>query len=121
MIAACRGHNGRSIELFQASLRLRHELGDEAGLAECLEGLAEVSSADGQHDTTATLLAASAALRTRTGSRASADEQLMADRLLATARGHLEAAAFARDVDRGRSFLLGELVDYAQGVGRRAP
>jgi hypothetical protein len=45
----------------------------------------------------------------------------MADRLLATARGHLEAAAFARDVDRGRSFLLGELVDYAQGVGRRAP
>jgi predicted ATPase len=121
MIAACRGDNGRSIELFQASLRLRHELGDEAGLAECLEGLAEVSSADGQHDTTATLLAASAALRTRTGSRASADEQLMADRLLATACGHLEAAAFARDVDRGRSFLLGELVDYAQGVGRRAP
>jgi len=44
-----------------------------------------------------------------------------ADRLLAAARSHLEPAAFARDVERGRSFLLSELVDYAQGVGGRAP
>jgi predicted ATPase/DNA-binding SARP family transcriptional activator len=119
MIAACRRDHGRSIELFQAGLRLRHELGDEAGLAECLEGLAEVSAADGDHDTTATLLAASAALRTRTGSQASAEEQAMSHRLLATARDQLGPAAFARDVERGRSFLLGELVDYAQAVGRR--
>jgi predicted ATPase len=121
MIAACRGDRQRSIELFQAGLQLRHELGDEAGLAECLEGLAEVSSADGDHDTSATLLAASAALRTRTGSHASLAEQATADRLLAAARSNLEPAAFARDVERGRSFLLSELVDYAQGVGRRAP
>jgi ATP/maltotriose-dependent transcriptional regulator MalT len=121
MIAACRGDHRRSIELFQAGLRLRHELGDEAGLAECLEGLAEVSAADGDHHTTATLLAASATLRTRTGSHASLAEEAMAGRLLATARDHLEPAAFAQDVQRGRSFLLGELVDYAQGVGRRAP
>jgi ATP/maltotriose-dependent transcriptional regulator MalT len=121
MIAACRGDHRRSIELFQAGLRLRHELGDEAGLAECLEGLAEVSAADGDHHTTATLLAASATLRTRTGSHASPAEEAMAGRLLATARDHLEPAAFAQDVQRGRSFLLGELVDYAQGVGRRAP
>jgi tetratricopeptide (TPR) repeat protein len=121
MIAACRGDRRRSIELFQAGLQLRHELGDEAGLAECLEGLAEVSSVDGDHDTSATLLAASAALRTRTGSHDSPAEQATADRLLAAARSHLEPAAFARDVERGRSFLLSELVDYAQGVGRRAP
>jgi predicted ATPase len=48
MIAACRGDRPRSIELFQAGLRLRHELGDEAGRSECLEGLAEVSSAGGR-------------------------------------------------------------------------
>ena len=121
MIAACRGDRGRSIELFQAGLQLRHELGDEAGLAECLEGLAEVSSVGGDHDTSATLLAASAALRTRTGSHASPAERATADRLLAAARSNLEPAAFARDVERGRSFLLSELVDYAQEVGGRAP
>ena len=102
-------------------LRLRHELGDEAGLGECLEGLAEVSSADGHHDTATTLLGASAALRARTGSHASADEQAVIDALLEGARTRLDPAAFARDLERGRSFLLGELVEYALGVGRRAP
>ena len=121
MIAACRGDHDRSIELFQAGLRLRHELGDEAGLAECLEGLAEVSSVSGDHGTAATLLAAAAALRLRTGSRASPEEQATTEALLERARTHLDPAAFARALDRGRSFSLGELVEFAEGTGRGAP
>ena len=45
----------------------------------------------------------------------------MIDALLEGARTRLDPAAFARDLERGRSFLLGELVEYALGVGRRAP
>jgi len=118
MIAACRGDRVRSIELFQAGLRLRHELGDEPGLAECLEGLAEVSSAGGDHDVATTLLAASAALRARTGSHASGDEQMVVDELLEGARVALGTSSFAQACERGRSLPLDELVDFAQAVGR---
>jgi hypothetical protein len=52
---------------------LRHDLGDEAGLAECFEGMVAVDTA-GRLDTAAELLATSAALRERTGSQASTGE-----------------------------------------------
>ena len=50
------------------------ELGDEAGLAEVLEGLAGVSSASGRDEDVATFLAAASMVRERTGSAASPTE-----------------------------------------------
>src|SRR6476469_9159466 len=39
-IAADSGEHDSATELFRSSVRLRHDLGDEAGLAECFEGMA---------------------------------------------------------------------------------
>ncbi len=47
VLAARRGAHGESHDLFRRGFMLRYELGDEAGLAECREGLAGSVSAPG--------------------------------------------------------------------------
>ena len=87
-------------------LALRHELGDEAGLAEVLEGLAGVSSAGGRDEDAATFLAAASSVRERTGSTASPAETDAAARLLASARRRLGPERFDAGVARGRAMSL---------------
>ena len=70
-LARTRGDRGRSSDLARQAVRIRHQLGDHAGLAECLEALAADLTALGR-DADATRLRtvlAAAAPRSRTTSR----------------------------------------------------
>ena len=94
VIAARRGEHPRSADLFHRSLLLRLELGDEAGLAECLDGLAGVWAAGGRHAHAVALLAASASLRERTGALPFAAEAAVADAVLEDCRERLGVEDF---------------------------
>ena len=112
-IAAERGEYRRAGTLYRESLARRYDLGDEAGLAELLEGLAFLNTAAGRDADAATLIAAAAALRERTGSMASTSEAEAAARTLDTGRQRLGVEGFDISSQRGRLMSLAEIVDFA--------
>ena len=83
------------------ALIARHDLGDDGGVAECLEGLSDVSSAEGGPTRAASLLAAAFSVRQRTGVRSPADERAGVAERLAAIRSRLGPDAFARAWARG--------------------
>jgi predicted ATPase/DNA-binding SARP family transcriptional activator len=115
VLAARRGDHGVSGDLFRRSLVLRHELGDDAGLAECLEGLAGSHGASGRWREAITLLGAAGALREVTGSPGSASDQAAVEGLQRGARGALGEAAFEGAWEIGRQLSVGEMVAFATG------
>ena len=73
---------------------LCRELGDQHGLAECLEGLAGVAVAQGHLEHAARLLGAAEALREATGAPLSPRERVRYDRDVSIVRAGLGEAAF---------------------------
>ena len=71
----------RSTAHFIEAVRLRHELGDYAGLAECFDGLAENLAAETRDADATMLLAAADQARAAQGPDASLDE--VVERVLA--------------------------------------
>jgi hypothetical protein len=118
-IAAERGEYRRAGTLYCESLARRYDLGDEAGLAELLEGLAVLNTAAGRDADAATLIAAAAALRERTGSMASTADAEAAARTLDTGRQRLGVEGFDISSQCGRLMSLAEIVDFA--LGGRSP
>ncbi|MET0524503.1 MAG: hypothetical protein ABWZ91_06870 [Nocardioides sp.] len=114
ILAADNSHE-QSARLFRAGIALRHELGDEAGLAECFEGLAASLRAMSRHDASVTLLGASDALRTSTASLPSAGDKRLVQRLDASERAELGQQRFEENWQRGQRMSLDEIVDFATG------
>jgi hypothetical protein len=108
------------VRLYHDGLVLRHELGDEAGLAEVLEGLACVDSADGRDRDAATLIAAATALRQRTGSVVSQRDVGAVDRALATSRERIGEDDVAESFQRTQQLSVAEIVELALGSCREA-
>jgi hypothetical protein len=112
-VAIHRGEVDDAAGLFAQSLGLRRDLGDQAGIAECLEAFAAVIEGHDQAGAVR-LLGAAEALRDATGAaRASSDDQDHAARM-ETLRGELGAPSFdarwaeGRDT-HGKDGLLGVL------------
>ena len=85
VICAARGDHPRSTAHFIEAVRLRHELGDYAGLAECFDGLAENLAAETRDADATMLLAAADQARAAQGPDASLDE--VVERVLAFDQG----------------------------------
>jgi DNA-binding winged helix-turn-helix (wHTH) protein len=80
--------------LHEESLALRRALGDLHGIAECLEGLADVAVAQQHLHQAAQLLGAAEALRAKIGAPLSPREQTRVARHVSTVRARLGDAAF---------------------------
>jgi hypothetical protein len=86
VIASSHGEHDRCATLFRDAIRLRCELGDYAGLAECFTGLADDLALRNRHQEAAVLLAAAEERRRVSGVTASAEEVRAAERVEARRR-----------------------------------
>ena len=91
VIAAARGEHGRSAAMLLDAVRLRYELGDYAGLAECFEALAGDLATVGRFADAVTLLAAARQRRRASGAAASAEDAMAVERVEAMIRAALPA------------------------------
>lgn len=114
-LAARSGEHERAARLYLDSLQIRHLLGDDAGLAECLEGLAGCALATGLAPRAATMLAASANLRSTSGAAPLREDRSTLDCLTDDIRAALNDESFERawaagldlDVDGALSLATG--------------
>ena len=107
---------------YSESLALLQELGDRFLTAACLGGFAEIAAAGDRPARAVTLFAVSDALRAAIGAEHSAFVRERQERGLETARGRLDAAAFAAAWARGQALSLAEAFVEAQleAAGERA-
>jgi hypothetical protein len=110
------GGLARATELLTEALRLRRELGDVAGLAECLEGLAAVHSRSGHHETAVTLVSLASTTRGATGANPSLADSIRAGAAAELARRHLPTDRFDDAVDRGRDIDLDDVLALCERV-----
>jgi predicted ATPase/DNA-binding SARP family transcriptional activator len=121
VIAARRNEHAESHDLFRRGLALRYELGDEAGLAECLEGLAGSYLASGRASDAALLLGAADSLRETTGAPIALDERARVEALIDASRALL-GDAFAEAWETGRRHRSADIVEFIENdVDSRTP
>jgi predicted ATPase/DNA-binding SARP family transcriptional activator len=84
----------RAAEHLRHSIAIRRDLNDQAGVAECLEGLAAVAERDGDAVTAVRLLGEGAGIRDRTGAAPPVDEARGVAELIAALRRALTSEAF---------------------------
>ena len=113
-LAAARGDHEEGATWFVRAILLRHELGDDAGLSECLEGLAAAWVALGRTEDAATLLGASASLRKATGSQISPEDETGVAELVGAVRGGIGGEAFERAWERGQAMSSSDVVGYIE-------
>jgi predicted ATPase len=116
-IALGRGDLKTSSGLFVDAVRLRDELGDNAGLAECLEGLARSEAAAGRFEEAVVLLGAAGSRRRASGATATTAEAALADATLAAARDALPARRFSAALARGRDLGPDDVVAFTDVLG----
>jgi predicted ATPase/DNA-binding SARP family transcriptional activator len=112
-ILAVEDAHEQSAHLYREGISLRHELGDQVGLAECFEGLAASLRGLSRDDECVTLLGAAAALRSTHESLATEGEQRAVDALASAARQELGSGRFEASWARGSRMRLDEAVELA--------
>jgi hypothetical protein len=95
------------------SLTLFQQLGDQGGIAECLEALAGAAGAQGQPLRAARLFGAAEALREKIGVPLSPADRPTYDRTVAAARAQLDASAFTTAWTAGRALTMEQAVSEA--------
>jgi predicted ATPase/DNA-binding SARP family transcriptional activator len=115
LIAIDEGGLDRAADLLTEALRLRRELGDVAGLAECLEGLAVVRSLTGDHEGAVALVSLASATRAATGANPSPEDRARAAATAELARRHLPTDRFDAAVDRGRLVEVDDVLEQTPG------
>jgi hypothetical protein len=103
----------QSAHLFREGIALRHELGDQAGLAECFEGLAATLCSLAKPEECATLLGAADELRDLHQVVPTATEHEALARLREAVRSALGPGEFERSWLRGRQMGVEDVVDLA--------
>jgi non-specific serine/threonine protein kinase len=103
----------RAREAVDESIGIEQALGDRHGLADGLEIRGAVAGAEGDHERTAVLWGAAAALRESIGSRRHPDQPQWYEGVEESARAALGPDAFAAAVARGRGLEAAEAVAYA--------
>jgi hypothetical protein len=99
--------------LLKESLAMQRELGDQQGIAACLEGLATVACADGQPERAARLSGAPEALGVPIATPLPPGERAHCQRHLAAARAALGEAAFVAAWAEGRAMTSDDAIEYA--------
>jgi predicted ATPase/DNA-binding SARP family transcriptional activator len=100
-MANARGDHGAAVAHFLDSMLLRLELGDDAGLAECLEGMAAAGAAMGRTSEAATVLAAAHARRVASGAVPLAQEAAEIEALTGSLRNAMEPSGFTKAWSEG--------------------
>ena len=111
-----RGDHPSAARLFLESVIMRQELGDDAGVAECLEGLAATAAATGRQREAVVLLAAAAARREATGVLPHAQEEAELASQTGALRAAVAPAAFAAAWNEGTVLRTDEIVPYCHRV-----
>jgi predicted ATPase/DNA-binding SARP family transcriptional activator len=103
----------RAADCFRESVELRWELGQIAGLAWAMEGLAEVAAATGAPERAAILWGAAESMRSDVGSLMSKPDRNRHEASVATARDLLGRERFQAAWIHGKSLSQAEVVAYA--------
>jgi hypothetical protein len=115
------GDAARAGRLLADSLRLRRELGQRLGMAECLEGLATLAVGAEQAAAALRRLGAAAALRAALGAPRPPVGRDVAATTLARLRAEVGDAAGAAALAEGRTWPLDRAVEEALGERAAAP
>lgn len=105
--------HARAGSLFRQSLRAFHRLGEPAGIAEGLVGIAAVDAADGHPARGATIAGAAERLRERFAGRELPLERRTTARYLDTAHAQIGAEAWAAAWQHGRDLSVDQSVHLA--------
>jgi tetratricopeptide (TPR) repeat protein len=117
-LAAARDDPAAARNLLYDALRIRCRLGDSQGICAALERLSESATPD-DADRATRILAAAAAMRSRTGARLSLKDQAQVDQQLASLQNSLGGDRFQRSWRDGSSASLDDaLMDAAALAGR---
>jgi len=100
-----RGDSAQAIDLFKEGLGIQHEMGNQAGIAECLAGIARVVTAQNQALQGAQLLSAAEALREASSATWWPADRIEYEHSLALLRQSLGDAALAAAWAEGRKLL----------------
>jgi predicted ATPase/transcriptional regulator with XRE-family HTH domain len=101
------------------AITLRHDLGDQRGLIDCLEGLAEIA-ADLEHDRLAVMLTGAATVhREHLNSPRSPAEQTDLDLWTSVVRARLDTASYGETLANGRELSIQAALDLAEDVLNR--
>jgi predicted ATPase/class 3 adenylate cyclase len=104
---------GRAVASFTESLTVCRELGDMWLSGLCLEQVARLASAYGQHQQAARLFGVAEVLHETLGWRLSPIDQADRDRDVASTQGALGDAAFGASWAEGRAMTLEQAIEYA--------
>jgi non-specific serine/threonine protein kinase len=109
------GDYDRAEALFEEGLTMFYEAGMKSGIAECLEGLAELAGATGQLERAGQLSGAAEALREAIRHPIQPSDRPPYDRSVAAVRARLGEEAFAKVWEEGRKMKLEEAIEWAGG------
>jgi hypothetical protein len=112
-VALSRGNHGRARALFEEALELSREIGDNIGIAECLEGMAGVAAARKAAERTARLWGAAEALREEMAAPVLEGDLPLHEPYRALARSRLDEATFEAAFEEGRGMAPREAIAYA--------
>jgi tetratricopeptide (TPR) repeat protein len=107
------GEAGKAHEYLAYGLRLYTEVGDQRGIAGCLETYAELEVQADHAAQAVRLLGAAAAVREAVGAPLSPPDLAHYDRLLEILRARMKAPVFAATWAEGRRLLPGEAAEMA--------
>jgi hypothetical protein len=116
MLASYQGDHGTGRAFCAESLAIRRELGDRRGIAGCLEALAGVAGAQGQHERAARLFGAAAALRESIGAPLPPADSAEIEPRVAAVRAALGEEAFTAAWAAARAMSLEEAVTDASNA-----
>jgi hypothetical protein len=103
--------------LYQESLAIKRQLGDQQGIAENLEGMSGVAYGLNQMVRATQLWGVACSLRDTIGSLLPPAEQEEMDERVSSGRMALGEEAFASAWDAGRAMTLDEAVEYGLSAG----
>ena len=101
---------------YRESISLMREMGDQRGLAYCLEGLAALTVLEGGATRASTLLGAATAIRERTSAVLTADEQAEVETTISQAGEALSVNAFGAAWSAGSGMSVDQAVEFALSV-----
>lgn len=98
------------------SLRLFDDIGDKDGAVECVERLAMLANARGDHRRAAGLFGFAAALRKETGTTPAPFDRAEYERELAATRAKLDEATFDAEWQSGQSLTVAAAIELAEAA-----
>jgi hypothetical protein len=111
--ALAQGSATRAVSYLSKALVLFRDLGDRAGMAWCLAGLAGVAVLDEEPERAARLWGAAEAQRQAIGARQAPAARATRERMMAAAREQLGEAAFAEAWGKGQTMTPEQAIELA--------